>query len=802
MQQRNFILFIIISLFIFVGWFWVQQQLWPPPTKKKQDAVAKKEDKQKPKEQEEKPRKLATWEQLKDPQRELALRFWPTPATALEALVSAAPYDFKQPPKTPEPAPDTIVIGGDKSHIQAILTTRGAGVQKLVLNRFQQANWLGEPAKGKLELIQEDPIVPSFLMYHYPTPDAKGEDPVPVLTLGTHVWKLEDKLEKDGEVREVKFSTNVPDPNYKHIRLVKTYKLEPKTYHLSLLLEFEDTRDPKGKAEPTKFRYQLMGPHGLPIEGEWYTATYRDAMIGLVDSSNSLWRTKEDAMHISHKGGGDKVPEGDRGTSFLQYAMVANQFYTTGIVVDDKQPEGTDRKAILAWARPTQESQEKPGRVVEIEGDSMLVAHTGGAQLYKLLPRTVQHAKEARLGKGSAVVVSYYELPDGERVATWVRPGQSPRGFFDDVTVRAVSEVFDLKPGDQVAHRFLLYNGPVKTMLLGQFSGEEAVDGDWVDRYTYKLHLNTLTDYRSAGPFGAFAQAIRFTDLLIFLTRAMHWLLYWLHFLAIGSWGVSILLLTVLVRGLMFPISRKQAYFSIKMQELAPELKKLKDRYPNDRQAQSQAMMELYRKHGVSPLGGCLPMFMQLPIFLALYYCLQESIHFRLAGFLWIDNLAAPDMLFWISESIPWISEPDNLGGMFYLGPYFNLLPCVAVALLMVQQKYMTPPPQDEQQEMTQKMMKWMMILMAILFYKVASGLCLYFIASSAWGLIERRFLPKKPTAAAPGAAPTFASGKPIPSVVKGKQKGKPGKKEDKPDGTLQKVKDWWAEVLKQARKK
>src|SRR4029453_207595 len=110
--------------------------------------------------------------------------------------------------------------------------------------------------------------------------------------------------------------------------------------------------------------------------------------------------------------------------------------------------------------------------------------------------------------------------------------------------------------------QFMLYHGPVKTKLLGQFSGKEKVEPPGlVDRYTYQLHLRTLTDYRSAGPFGAFSQAIRFTDLLIAVTNLMHWLLFMLHFLC-GSYGLSIILLTVLVRGLMFPISRKQAYFS------------------------------------------------------------------------------------------------------------------------------------------------------------------------------------------------------------------------------------------------
>jgi len=92
------------------------------------------------------------------------------------------------------------------------------------------------------------------------------------------------------------------------------------------------------------------------------------------------------------------------------------------------------------------------------------------------------------------------------------------------------------------------------------------------------------------------------------------------------------------------------------------------------------------------------------------------------------------------------------MGGIFSLGPYFNLLPILTVILMTLQQKMFMPPPADEQAAMQQKIMQYMMIFMGVMFYKVGSGLCIYFIASSLWGLVERRFLPKAPTPA--GAVP------------------------------------------------
>src|SRR5437764_5593899 len=101
-------------------------------------------------------------------------------------------------------------------------------------------------------------------------------------------------------------------------------------------------------------------------------------------------------------------------------------------------------------------------------------------------------------------------------------------------------------------------------------------------------------------------------------------------------------------------------------------------------------------------------------------------------------------MRIWWGENIPIVSQPEVQGSMLYLGPFFNLLPIIAVVLMIMQQKLLTPPPTDEQQEMQQKMMKYMMIFFGLMFYKVAAGLCIYFIASSLWGFAERKLLPKR----------------------------------------------------------
>ena len=203
----------------------------------------------------------------------------------------------------------------------------------------------------------------------------------------------------------------------------------------------------------------------------------------------------------------------------------------------------------------------------------------------------------------------------------------------------------------------------------------------------------------------------------------------------------------------MFPLSRKQVLGAQKMQELQPEIAKIKEKYKKDMEARSKAQQDLFRKHKYNPLSGCLVLFIQLPIFIALYRSLMVDIELRQApllweGIRWCSNLSAPDMLYTWTWMPLWVTDGS---GIFALGPYFNILPIITVVLFVLQQKMFMPPPTDEQSAMQQKIMKYMMIFIGFMFFKVASGLCIYFIASSLWGLAERKLLPK------PAAKPVSA---------------------------------------------
>jgi YidC/Oxa1 family membrane protein insertase len=839
MQQRNFLLFFVLSFLLFIGWLELKRALWPPPpkdetaeVKKSADAPEKRPDKPPEKSPEKPPERPPEW----------PVTVAETPADRLHTLGSAdaaSPY-----------------------HLRVLLDPRGASVRSVLLNKFQAADERGRPTSEPLELIPEDAnrTNPSYLLFHFKEGKDPGKgDDAPLNTLGLVEWEVveppvEEKLSDGRTQQRISFRTKKP---VQGVEITKTYTLTERDYHLGLEVKLE-RKDAWGD---NTFRYQLTGGHGLPIEGKWYTGTFRNALIARVDNG-SVTRDLQDLRQIAlWEGGADVIRDGNK---LLQYAGVAIQYFASVIVVDDQQ-KATD---FLHQARPTLETSVTKGVIKSIDqgslatfgassiglmgaplGQGPLLAASAAfpGRAYKSFALTVDNKERfffvtessalwdtlSAHKPGDRVAVIHHTDPNGVPIATEIGDHDSTQPLWiDDITVRVATEPQDLKPNKPVTHKYLLYNGPVKPMLLGLVRGDAEVPSEVVERYVDTLHLNTLTDYHSPGWMGSFASFIGWTKLVIFFTNLLHWVLAKLYVL-LPSHGLCIVLLTVLVRSLMFPLSRKQALVGIKMQALAPELKKLQEKHKDDRQALGMAQMELYRKHGVNPFGTCWLMLLQMPIFMGLYFCLQESIQFRLAAFWpWITNLAAPDMLWEWGERIPFISRPEDYGGFLYLGPYLNLLPVIAVALMIAQQKMMTPPPTDEQQEMQQKIMKYMMVFIGLMFYKVAAGLCIYFIASSVWGFAERKLLPRRDLA--PGAATTEAAAprptarptgdgittSPVPSTTSftaaSPKAGKGNRAKRRQDravrgsessasgGTslLSRLREWWAEVRRQAEKK
>ncbi len=280
-----------------------------------------------------------------------------------------------------------------------------------------------------------------------------------------------------------------------------------------------------------------------------------------------------------------------------------------------------------------------------------------------------------------------------------------------NTSFRMVSVAKPIEPGQSTTDEYYLFLGPKSPEVLAAYQLSDIIEYGW---------------------FG-------------WIAKPLSWLLHKFYVIC-RNYGLAIVLLTVLVRGAMFPIGRKAAHNAQVMQELAPEIKKIKEKYKNDLEKQGQAQRELWKQHNFNPLSGCWLMFLQLPIFIGLYRCLSVDINLRQAplipGLQWSSNLAGPDMA-WKWQGL----LPDMLASETgWLGPYLNILPIITIVLFIAQQKMFTPPATDDQTRMQQKMMKYMMIFMGVLFFKVPAGLCVYFIASSLWGIGERKLLPKPGT--------------------------------------------------------
>ncbi|MBT0586710.1 membrane protein insertase YidC [Alteromonas oceanisediminis] len=200
--------------------------------------------------------------------------------------------------------------------------------------------------------------------------------------------------------------------------------------------------------------------------------------------------------------------------------------------------------------------------------------------------------------------------------------------------------------------------------------------------------------------------------ILWWISQPLFSLLQFLHSL-VGNWGVAIILITIIVKGAMYWLTKKQYESFAKLRVLAPKMTQLKERYGDDRQKMSQAMMELYKKEKVNPMGGCFPLLLQMPIFLALYWVLLESVELRHADFvLWITDLSVKD-------------------------PYF-VLPVLTGASMYFLQKL---NPTTIQDPMQQKIMQWMPVAMSIFFLWFPAGLVLYWLVSNLITLVQAKLI-------------------------------------------------------------
>lgn len=267
-------------------------------------------------------------------------------------------------------------------------------------------------------------------------------------------------------------------------------------------------------------------------------------------------------------------------------------------------------------------------------------------------------------------------------LSAWVPPGKQQSLFYtrdegnEVFTVGYFGPQLSIAPGAAVTTTAKLYVGPEKMSALKQIAPG----------------LDMTIDF----------------GILWFLSIGIFWLLTHIHSF-VGNWGWSIVLVTVLIKLAFYKLSASSYKSMANMRKLTPKIEQIKERYKDDKQRLSKSMMELYKKEKINPLGGCLPILIQIPVFIALYWVLLESVELRQAPFiLWIHDLALPDP--------------------------FYVLPVIMGITMFVQQK-LNPPPPDPMQA---KVMMFLPVLFTVLFLSFPAGLVLYWVVNNGLSILQQ----------------------------------------------------------------
>ncbi|MFC1479993.1 membrane protein insertase YidC [Candidatus Omnitrophota bacterium] len=263
------------------------------------------------------------------------------------------------------------------------------------------------------------------------------------------------------------------------------------------------------------------------------------------------------------------------------------------------------------------------------------------------------------------------------------------------------SRQIEIAPGETVEDQYLLYAGPLDEKKISAI-GEE---------------MGRVVDY---GFFGGVSKAL--LTVLRFFHRGTK------------NWGLAIIFLTILINIVLFPLTLKSFSSMHQMKKIQPHIQKLKELHKANPQKLNKEMMALYKTYNVNPLGGCLPMLLQMPIFISLYQGLMRSIELKGASFLWIKDLSKPDA----------VSIPFSLP---VIGAHINILPLLMVGMMVLQQKFSQGPAgsmTDEQASQQKMMMLMMPLFFGFLFYRMPSGLVLYWLTNTILMTAEQGMISKR----------------------------------------------------------
>lgn len=398
--------------------------------------------------------------------------------------------------------------------------------------------------------------------------------------------------------------------------------------------------------------------------------------------------------------------------------VTLDQYGATGVPREDIKAD--DRQAVYGYLKGGNAQAVRKPRT-ELDKWS-----TNAADLFLNVPRGTyvgsSRNEEPMLWMGEAnrfFASMFYVKPQGDSLAA----EQYDARFYlaarnetaDSLTFLAGVQIpsINIAPGQSQAVAMDIFAGPKDRDLLQQ------------NELYKKLNYIGVIDMGSC--FCAF-------DWLIL---GMMWLLSKLSIITLGNYGLAIILLVLIVRVVLHPLTKRGQVNMMKMQKLGPAMQKIKEKYKDDKNAMNQEMMRFYKQQGATPLLGCLPMLLQMPIWIALWTGLNAAIELRHAAFLpvWLTDLSAPDTILSWSTPLPLLGTTS-----------LHLLPLLLALAMYLQAKLnpqamgaSTAVAQTPEQQQQQKMMKVMMpVMMLFIFYSAPSGLTLYIMTSTFAGVAEQ----------------------------------------------------------------
>jgi YidC/Oxa1 family membrane protein insertase len=623
--DKRTLLAMVLCLFIFIGWMWLSQKLWPPPPPappKRPDAAQT----TKPPPEKTEPAKVE-------------------PAKAVEG----ARYDEKPP------------IPLRSKYLDVTLTNRGAGVETVDLH-------YPKPDDKVHILTRFDEKIPHLALRHVGGPDAIESLP----------WEI---VEQTSERVEFRFRLQ----NGVEIRKILVLDQDHHTLQMTLMLDNKNPA-PSGKSEPpdVDMKLEVVAFNGMNPDSLY---RYENYLMGVsrYDHAPRFFPLAQIEKGERKLADGLKLPEGKEKTDEIR--KIEEEYFR--VVGGRKEYFGIKNRYFASLMLPD---------------DAAKDALSEGYYSYRFCSPEVNKAM------GKELQASGKEIK---------APGK------DNHNLLAAARTGELRVGGSRKElRFTIYCGPLEKETIRIIPGGEDLVG-----YT----SGCLPPWIVKPAATVILELLRITG----------------RFLPMG---LAIILTTLIIRLCMFPLSLKSQRNALQMQALAPKIQALKERYKDDQQKYGVEQMRLFKEHKVNPVAGCLPVFIQLPIFVGMYSVFEMAIELRKVPFLWAKDLSEPDRLFggnWgIVIPMPLIPnlQIDS----------FNLLP-ILMMITWFLQAYLAPRSPDPQMAQQQKMMMWMPIVFGLSCYGLASGLSVYFLANSLLSMAEQKIIKKyilKVPPGGPGTAP------------------------------------------------